>query len=74
MEENKRGPLGGPIRPEYRDPSPFPCMVKGCEAHAAGWVLADAVRLFGLELDVLTNAERIYLCDTHVARLRQGTT
>lgn len=43
------------LRPEFRDPSRFPCAAVGCEERAAGWVLHEAVGLHNLgDLEVQT--------------------
>lgn len=57
-------------RPEFRDPSIFPCQVHGCEENAEGWVTLPL--LAALDVRVETESDRVYLCAAHLRPLKEG--
>lgn len=61
-------------RPEFGDPSRYPCSVVGCIERAVGWVLRDSMVLFGLDYEVRAEDAHVHLCERHVAPARAPRT
>jgi hypothetical protein len=51
--------------PSGRNPSPFPCQVEGCDAHADGWIDVDTWKQFGRDVPDGAGG-KVWACKPHL--------